>query len=380
MGRKNTKRDYGYSRRKYEPEGKRDYNSKESHGRRNYRRRRDYDNKVKDSSFDGTESYRFKTERNYDNSIFLGNIPFSSRAEDIEAIFENEYDIVRADIVTNRGQSRGMATVEFTNKEDVLKAIEKFDHYEYQGREIFVRQDYPPPEKKKAYESIEGSKILARFNDNDKDFFRKKERKQALNSVGAEVVIGNLPFSMNWQALKDVVRNVGDVIRADVVTDKRGKSKGFGIAVFKSEEEAQHVIGELDGIEIEGRKLDVRSSSAIEESDFQKNDEIPYTEKKDKFYRNTEFTENVTGDGGRTDTIFCSNLPWVTSEEDLYELFETIGRVQRAEVQYNESGRPSGNAVIKFDTEELADLAISNLHMYNYGGRDLLITYATKFE
>ena len=380
MGRRNTKRDYGYSRRRYDPKEKSGYNRKESYGRRNYRRRRDYDTKVRDTSFDDTESYRFKTERNYDNSIFLGNIPFSSRAEDIEEIFKNEYDIVRADIVTNRGQSRGMATVEFTNKEDVLKAIEKFDHYDYQGREIFVRQDYPPPEKKRTWEGIEGSKRQSKFGDNNKDFFRKKERQQAATSQGAEIVIGNLPFSMNWQALKDVVRNVGDVVRADVFTDKRGKSKGFGIAVLKSEEEAQQVIEELNGIEIEGRKLDVRLSSAIEELNSEKNDEIPDTEEKDKYYRNTEFTENVTGDGERSDTIFCSNLPWVTSEEDLYELFETIGRVQKAEVQYNESGRPSGNAVIKFDSEELADLAISNLHMYNYGGRDLLITYAAKFE
>ena len=40
-----------------------------------------------------------------------------------------------------------MATVEFNSKDDVREAINKFDRYEYRGREIFVRQDYPPPER-----------------------------------------------------------------------------------------------------------------------------------------------------------------------------------------------------------------------------------------
>ena len=44
-----------------------------------------------------------------------------------------------------------MATVEFNSKDDVREAINKFDCYEYRGREIFVRQDYPPPEKKHDY-------------------------------------------------------------------------------------------------------------------------------------------------------------------------------------------------------------------------------------
>ena len=86
----------------------------------------------------------------------------------------------------------------------------------------------------------------------------------------------------------------------------------------------------------------------------------------------------MTGDGEKSNTIFVSNLPWVTNVDDLYELFETIGRVANAEVQYNEAGKPSGNAVIQFELEELAELAITNLDNYNYGGRDLKISYANK--
>lgn len=40
-----------------------------------------------------------------------------------------------------------MATVEFKTHDDVLKAINKYDKFVYQGRAIFVRQDYPPPDK-----------------------------------------------------------------------------------------------------------------------------------------------------------------------------------------------------------------------------------------
>lgn len=41
------------------------------------------------------------------------------------------------------------------------------------------------------------------------------------------------------------------------------------------------------------------------------------------------------------------------------ELFTTIGVVERAEIQYEPNGRSRGTGVVKFDTRENADTAIS---------------------
>ncbi len=51
-------------------------------------------------------------------------------------------------------------------------------------------------------------------------------------------------------------------------------------------------------------------------------------------------------------------LPWSTSNDDLVELFTTIGKVERAEIQYEPNGRSRGTGVVEFDTAENAETAI----------------------
>lgn len=51
-------------------------------------------------------------------------------------------------------------------------------------------------------------------------------------------------------------------------------------------------------------------------------------------------------------------LPWSTSNEDLVELFTTIGKVERAEIQYEANGRSKGTGVVQFDSPENAETAI----------------------
>jgi len=53
-----------------------------------------------------------------------------------------------------------------------------------------------------------------------------------------------------------------------------------------------------------------------------------------------------------------AQLPWSTSNEDLVELFTTIGKVERAEIQYEPNGRSRGTGVVQFDSAENAETAI----------------------
>ena len=54
-------------------------------------------------------------------------------------------------------------------------------------------------------------------------------------------------------------------------------------------------------------------------------------------------------------------LPWSTSNEDLVDLFTTIGKVERAEIQYEPNGRSRGTGVVEFDSGDNAEEAISKL-------------------
>ena len=43
-----------------------------------------------------------------------------------------------------------------------------------------------------------------------------------------QVFVGNLPWDLTWQTLKDHFRAAGNVVHADVMTDAEGRSRGFG--------------------------------------------------------------------------------------------------------------------------------------------------------
>ncbi|KAA8566314.1 hypothetical protein EYC84_008905 [Monilinia fructicola] len=73
------------------------------------------------------------------------------------------------------------------------------------------------------------------------------------------------------------------------------------------------------------------------------------------------FTDYATAGTERSEIIFVRNLPWSTSNEDLVELFTTIGKVEQAEIQYEPNGRSRGTGV-KFSG-------------YQYGGRPLGLSF-----
>lgn len=285
------------------------------------------------------------------------------------------FNIVRSEIITNRGRSRGMATVEFGSREEVDSAISKLHGVQLLGREIFVRQDNPPPEEKRRDrergdrgDRERGDRERGDRGRGDRGDRGERGRRERGTSgdapkPGTEVFVGNLAFSVTWQMLKDLMRSVGDVVRADVMLTKFGKLRGFGTVVFSTPEEAAAAVSKFQGYNFEGRSIDIRPGRE--------------QERNRKSSKNSDFTEGVAGNGPVSLVIFSGNLPYITTQSDLFELFETIGKVIKAEVQYNSQGRPSGNAVVEFEAPELAALAIQNLDGYNYGGRALQITYAS---
>lgn len=64
-------------------------------------------------------------------------------------------------------------------------------------------------------------------------------------------------------------------------------------------------------------------------------------------------------------------MPWSTSNDDLVDLFTTIGKVEQAEIQYEPSGRSRGTGVVRFDSADTAETSIAKFQGYQYGGRPL---------
>lgn len=58
------------------------------------------------------------------------------------------------------------------------------------------------------------------------------------------------------------------------------------------------------------------------------------------------------------------------------ELFQTIGKVEKAEIQYEHNGRSKGTGVVQFESPDNAETSIAKFTGYQYGGRPLGLSYA----
>ncbi len=75
------------------------------------------------------------------------------------------------------------------------------------------------------------------------------------------IYVGSLNFKMTEADLKERFEEYGEVTSAKIIIDKySGKSKGFGFVEMPNEAEAKKAIEELNGAEIQGRKIIVNES------------------------------------------------------------------------------------------------------------------------
>ncbi len=71
-----------------------------------------------------------------------------------------------------------------------------------------------------------------------------------------KLFVGSLPFATTSEQLREMFAKVGEVTEANVVTDKMtGRSRGFGFVEMANEEGAKKAIAQLNGSEVEGRKI-----------------------------------------------------------------------------------------------------------------------------
>lgn len=81
-----------------------------------------------------------------------------------------------------------------------------------------------------------------------------------------KLFVGNLPWSVNEQALKEMFSPFGEITEAVVISDRyTGRSKGFGFVTFAQEADAEKAITEMANKEMEGRKIVVNVAKPREE-------------------------------------------------------------------------------------------------------------------
>eukprot|EP01098_Paradermamoeba_levis_P004761 TRINITY_DN2032_c0_g1_i1.p1 TRINITY_DN2032_c0_g1~~TRINITY_DN2032_c0_g1_i1.p1 ORF type:complete len:308 (+),score=91.65 TRINITY_DN2032_c0_g1_i1:191-1114(+) len=168
------------------------------------------------------------------NRLYVGNLPWEVSWQTLKDHFSQVGKVVFADVfLEESGRSKGCGIVEFETKEESLRALKKLNNSVIPGtsRPIFVREDRE-----------------------DKNLITHQKDPSL---AGRQVFVGNLSYKTSWQDLKDLFKQYGNVLHADVATTRDGLSKGRGLVLFENAAEAANAIKSLNGTEFQGRLLDV---------------------------------------------------------------------------------------------------------------------------
>ena len=84
--------------------------------------------------------------------------------------------------------------------------------------------------------------------------------------MSVKLYVGNLPWSVSEEKLREAFSKFGAITEATVISDRySGRSKGFGFVTFESKESADAAIAEMNGKEIDGRAIKVNEARPMEE-------------------------------------------------------------------------------------------------------------------
>ncbi len=78
--------------------------------------------------------------------------------------------------------------------------------------------------------------------------------------------VGNLPYGVTEQQLRDLFSQAGEIDRVDIITDRStGQAKGFAFVEMATDAATQEAINRLDGYSLDDRAIVVNVARPREE-------------------------------------------------------------------------------------------------------------------
>ena len=189
------------------------------------------------------------------------------------------------------------------------------------------------------------------------------------NGDGCGVFVGNLKYETKWQALKDHMRQAGNVDSANILEAPNGRSKGCALVKYQHPKEAQRAIRELNETTLEGRTIFVQpdNGNPRDSNDNRQSNESRRLNDSQRSagHKNNSDSPNQYG-------VYVGNLPYECSWQALKDFFKSCGFIERAEVMEDpKTGRKKGFGVVTFSNERAMENAIRKFDGKDFQGRTL---------
>lgn len=264
-------------------------------------------------------------------TLYVGNLTWECNDDELFDLFVNAGTNPHgAEVIFGRkGRSQGYGLATFNTQADADAAMQLNDT-EFQGRNLIVRPDRGPTAK------------------------APKQRKQRQTNEEFEtnplaLFVGNLA----WETTEEeVIQLFPGATSCSLKLGRDGRSRGFAVCTFDSEDAATSAMNAMQGYNLSGRELLVRFDRV--------------GGKKPRKRREFDETQS-TGC-----SVFVGNLAWSTSTETLKEVFSQFNYVNAA-VAYGRKGeRSRGYGTVLFNTPEEAQNAIQQIQGVVVDERELL--------
>ncbi|XP_078114900.1 nucleolin [Sander vitreus] len=250
--------------------------------------------------------------------LFIGNLNSNKDFEEIKEGLRKFFSKNSLEVADVRlGGSKKFGYVDFASEEDMQKALE-LNGKKVMGQELKLDR--------------------ARSKDSSQE--GKKERD------ARTLFVKNLPFSATADDLKEVFEDAVDV---RLPPGQNGSNRGIAYIEFKTEAEAEKMLEEAQGADVQGRSIMV-----------------------DYVGDKSQKGAMVAASGAASKTLVVNNLAFTATEEALQSTFEKAVSIRIPQ----RDGRPKGFAFVEFESTDDAKDALENLNNTDIEGRSIRLEYS----
>ncbi|XP_045146298.1 heterogeneous nuclear ribonucleoprotein M isoform X2 [Echinops telfairi] len=215
---------------------------------------------------------------------FITNIPFDVKWQSLKDLVKEKVgEVTYVELLMDaEGKSRGCAVVEFKMEESMKKAAEVLNKHSLSGRPLKVKEDPDGEHARRAMQKVmattggmgmgpggPGMINIPPSILNNPNIPNEIIHALQAGRLGSTVFVANLDYKVGWKKLKEVFSMAGVVVRADILEDKDGKSRGIGTVTFEQSIEAVQAISMFNGQLLFDRPMHVKMDErALPKADF----------------------------------------------------------------------------------------------------------------
>ncbi|NXE56214.1 HNRPM protein, partial [Casuarius casuarius] len=224
---------------------------------------------------------------------FITNIPFDVKWQSLKDLVKEKVgEVTYVELLMDaEGKSRVTvlyphSVVEFKMEESMKKAAEVLNKHSLGGRPLKVKEDPDGEHARRAMQKVmaaaggmgigpgpggPGMINIPPSILNNPNIPNEIIHALQAGRLGSTVFVANLDYKVGWKKLKEVFSMAGVVVRADILEDKDGKSRGIGTVTFEQAIEAVQAISMFNGQLLFDRPMHVK----MDERAFPKGDFFP---------------------------------------------------------------------------------------------------------